>query len=123
MKLNSRQRGMSTGGMLMVGVLIAFVAITGIKLYPAYYDDFAVATALKNMEEEAAATAALTPSEIRKSLNKRLSVSGVDLAKDNVEVVKDKGKITINVNYEVRIPMWANIDAVAKFSHSITVSK
>lgn len=123
MKNPAKQKGMSTAGMVMVGALVAFVAISGIKLYPSYYDDFAVGTALKNMKEEGATIAAMSPAEIRKTLNKRLQVSGVKLGKEDVDITKESGVIAINVHYEVRTPMYGNIDAVTSFKHSIQVSK
>lgn len=123
MKNPATQKGMTTAGMVIIGALVAFMAISGIKLYPSYYDDFAVGTALKNMEEEGATIAAMSPGEIRKTLNKRLQVSGVKLEKEDVEITKDSGVIKINVNYEVRTPMYGNIDAITRFSHSIQVSK
>lgn len=123
MKNPAKQSGMTTAGMVIIGLLVAFIAITGIKIYPAYYDDFAVATAMKNMEEESSELAGLSPNEIRKTLNKRLAVSGVRLEKDDVEILKDEGVIKVNVNYEVRTEMYGNIDAVTSFSHSIQLSK
>lgn len=121
MKNPAKQQGMTTTSMLIIGGLVAFVAISGIKLYPSYYDDFAVGTAMKNMEEEGREIAAMSPTEIRNSLNKRLQVSGVKLEKDDVEILKEGGAIKIKVNYEVRTHMYGNIDAVTSFSHAIEV--
>ncbi|PIE41006.1 MAG: hypothetical protein CSA49_05580 [Gammaproteobacteria bacterium] len=123
MKLPMNQKGMTAISMLIIGLLVAIVAISAFKIYPSYYDDFAVSTALKNMEEEGSKIAAMKSSEIRKTLQKRIQTSGVKLAKDDVVITKDKGAVTISVNYEVRTPMYGNIDAVTKFSHSITVTK
>ncbi len=123
MKNPAKQKGMTTAGMVIIGALVAFVVISGIKLYPSYYDDFAVSTAMKNMEEESREIAAMSPTEIRNTLNKRLQVSGVKLEKDQVEILKEDGVIKINVNYEVRTHMYGNIDAVTSFSHAIEVAK
>ncbi|MCG8315895.1 MAG: DUF4845 domain-containing protein [Pseudomonadales bacterium] len=121
--LKTKQKGMTTASMLMVGSLVAFVAFSAFKLYTPYYNDFAVKTALENMAEEGATIAAMSPSEIRQTLGKRIYTSGVTLGKDDVEITKDKGAITISINYEVRTHMYANIDAVTVFNHSLTVSK
>ena len=123
MKNPAKQKGMTTAGMVIIGALVAFVVISGIKLYPSYYDDFAVSTAMKNMAEESREIAAMSPTEIRNTLNKRLQVSGVKLEKDQVEILKEDGVIKINVNYEVRTHMYGNIAAVTSFSHAIEVAK
>ena len=116
------QKGMTAISMMVIAALVGFVAMTAFKLYPAYYDDFAVATALKNMAEDRKLEKA-SPKDIRKSLDKRITVSGVSLAKDDVTFVKGKGELTINVNYEVRIPMFYNVDAVVVFDHSAVIRR
>lgn len=123
MKLGSKQQGMTGTSMALIGLLVAVVALSAFRIYPSYYDDFAVSTALENMQEEGSKIAAMSPNEIRKTLTKRTQTSGVRLQKEDVVITKDKGQITIAVDYEVRTPMYGNIDAVTKFSHSITVSK
>ena len=123
MNLNTKQRGMTAMSMVLIGFLVGIVAVSAIKIYPSYYDDFAVSTALENMQEEGAKTASMSSKQIRDTLQKRIATSGVRLEKDNVEIIKDKGNITINVNYEVRTSMFGNIDAITKFSHTITVAK
>lgn len=123
MKLNQKQRGMTAIGMAMVGVLVAIIAFSAFKLYPSYYDDFAVSTALENIEADGSKFAKMSPKELRATLNKKISISGVKLAKENVDITKNGDKITIAVNYEVRTQMYGNIDAITKFSHSITISK
>ena len=75
------------------------------------------------MEEEGSKIAAMSPGDIRKTLQKRIGTSGVKLDKEDVVITKEQGKVTIAVSYEVRTPMYGNIDAITKFSHSITVSK
>lgn len=121
--IKTKQQGMTTASMLMVGALVAFFALSAFKLYTPYYNDFAVKTALENMQEEGSAIAVMSPSDIRKTIGKRIYTSGMSLDKDDIEIIKNKGSLTINVNYEVRTHMYANIDAITVFNHSITVSK
>ena len=123
MKLGTNQKGMTGASMALVGLLVAVVALSAFKLYPSYYDDFAVSTALKNMEEEGSKIAVMSSRDIRKTLQKRIGTSGVNLNKEDMVITKDKDKVTIAVSYEVRTQMYGNIDAITKFSHSITVSK
>jgi len=116
------QKGMTAISMMIIAALVGFAAMTAFKLYPAYYDDFAVTTALKNMEEDNKLSK-VSPKDIRKSLDKRLTVSGVSLAKDDVTFVKGKGELTLQVHYEVRMPMFSNVDAVVVFDHSAVIRR
>lgn len=117
MHLNA-QRGQSMwGNLFMIGMLI-FAAITTMKLWGPYYDDFAVAKAVENMKADSSVPG-MNSNEMRESLNKRLQISGVTLTKDDVKVVKSDSGIQMDITYEKRVPMYGNIDAVVKFNHSL----
>lgn len=120
MNLNA-QRGQSMwGNLFMIGMLL-FVAITVMKLWGPYYSDFAVAKAIENMKSDPV-TLTMGAKELRESLNKRLEISAVTLAKENVDVVKDENGTKITINYEVRLPLYGNIDGVVKFNHSLELA-
>lgn len=115
------QRGQSMwGNLFMIGMLI-FAAITIMKLWSPYYDDFAVAKAVENMKDDPAVSA-MNANEMRESLNKRLQISNVTLTKDDVKVTKDDNGIQMDITYEKRLPMYGNVDAVVKFNHSLHIS-
>lgn len=115
------QRGQSMwGNLFMIGMLI-FAAITVMKLWSPYYDDFAVAKAVENMQEDPAVPA-MNANEMRESLNKRLQISNVELTKDDVKVTKNDTGIQMDITYEKRLPMYGNVDAVVKFNHSLHIS-
>ena len=61
------------------------------------------------------------PNEIRATINKRLEVNNVKLTKDEILVKKEDGEVLIEIIYERRVPLYANVDAVLKFKHSATV--
>lgn len=121
MNTTRNQHGMSTLGMMTVALLVIFGAVTAMKLWSPYYDDLAVKTAVENMAKEDA-TRAMSPNEILQTLNKRLQVNQVTLAKDDVTIKKEDGIIQIDVVYERRIPMYGNIDAMVKFNHHATIN-
>lgn len=114
------QRGQSMwGSLFMIGMLI-FAAITAMKLWGPFYDDLAVAKAIDNMNEEPAVRG-MSVNELRDSLNKRLMISGVTLTKEEVKVVKDDKGMQMTINYERRLPMYGNVDAVVKFNHALNL--
>lgn len=105
---------------LFIILMLIFGAVTVMKLWAPYFDDMAVKTALKNIAEEQK-TRTMAPNEIRSTINKRLQVNGVELAKEEIVIKKEDGEVTIDILYERRVPMYGNIDAVLKFSHSAVV--
>lgn len=112
------QRGQSMWGNLFMIAMLIFAAITIMKLWAPYYDDFAVAKAVENMQSDSAVPA-MSANEMRESLNKRLQISGVTLGKDDVKVIKSDGNVKMDIAYEKRVPMYGNIDAVITFKHSL----
>lgn len=122
MRFAKTQRGMTGASMMMIGVLVGVWVLVLIKLYPAYYGDFAVKTSLENVTEDAAAKS-MSPKAITSSLMRRLSINNIEgFKEDNVKVTKkDNGKIAITINYEVRTSLFGNLDAVSTFSHSAEI--
>ena len=112
-----KQFGGSTWGTLFIVLALIFGGVTAAKLWSPYFEDMAVGTAVKNIAEEDT-TRAMSPSEIRATINKRLQVNNVTLHKDEIIIKKEDGEILIDVIYERRIPMYGNVDAVVKFNHS-----
>ena len=116
-----KQRGSSVWVTMTLVLVLIFAAITGMKLWAPYYDDLAVKTALENLSKEET-TPTMSPNDIRKTLNKRLQVNSVSLDKDEVNIRKQDGVITIDVTYERRVEMYGNIDAIVSFNHNAQLS-
>lgn len=117
---NKKQTGSSTWGVMFIVLALIFGGVTAAKLWSPYFDDMAVSTAVKNIAEEEI-TRSMSPKEIRDTINKRLQVNSVELKKDEIVIKKEDGEILIDVIYERRLPMYGNVDAVLKFSHSAKV--
>lgn len=112
------QRGMTAIGWLIVLGLVAFFALLVLRLTPVYLEHYKVTSALQSLHEEPFITRKTNP-EIMTLLMRRLDIDDVDRVKrDNIKIENQRGKLTIRVIYEVRIPMVANIDAVVSFDDS-----
>lgn len=121
-KLNN-QSGMTSLGMLGAVMLVVGGALLAIKLAPLYIDDFAIGKALASFETESHLYE--TPKKkIRDALRRKLTADYTrDLQDDEIIIVKNKGNITIDVNYEARVPVVYNLDIVAKFKHHFEQTK
>lgn len=116
-----KQLGASAYATLFMILVLLFAAVTLMKLWAPYYDDLAVKTALKNVAEEEV-TRSMAPKEIRKTINTRLQVNGVQLDADEIVITKEDGNVKIEILYERRISMYGNIDAMVKFKHEASFS-
>jgi hypothetical protein len=101
------QRGSMYSTLIMV-VLIALFFTAALKLVPAYLNNNVV---LNDMSK-------LGIGEIRSNLMRTLNtndIRGFDAAK--VQVVTQGSQEFIDINYETRVPLFYNIEAVVKFEN------
>jgi ABC-type dipeptide/oligopeptide/nickel transport system ATPase subunit len=112
----NKQRGVSMSGFLMLIAVLAFAAIIGMKLIPAYMQDKEVVRILQSIVQDPAMSTAPV-SEIRMSLMKRIGIANITAIKaDEVEIDKEGGKLTLSANYSVKIPLAANASLLLDFA-------
>lgn len=116
-RMGRRQRGMTLIGFVVVLALLGFFAYIGMKLVPMYSEYYSVKQALKGLEQEPG-IANQSPAKVKDLFFRRLYISYAENVKDeNVKIERiDTGGWRINVNYELRKPLVANLDVVGKFN-------
>lgn len=110
------QQGATLFGMLVVGILIVFVVIGGLKIVPAYIEFF---TAKKAVTAIAQSNPRGTVADIRYAFQLRTAIDNIDVisAKD-LEVTKEGNEIVVSFAYSKRIPLFANVNVVIDFAAS-----
>jgi hypothetical protein len=111
-----RQRGSMYSTMIMV-VLIALFFTAALKLVPAYLDNNVIVNAMEGMAEDND-MAKLQIGEIRSNLMRTLNtndIRGFDATQ--VKIVSEGSQEFVDINYETRIPLFYNIEAVVKFQN------
>jgi hypothetical protein len=63
-------------------------------------------------------------STLQKALQRRFDVGYVDTVQGKAATLvhNDKGPSQLNINYEYRKPLFYNLDYVAKFDYTVTLS-
>lgn len=115
----NRQRGVSLWTMLFILVVVGFLGIIGLNLFPIYLESFKVDKAMSGVVEEQGVENR-SKREIAFSIIRRLDIDGSDLIKeetwkDFIKVTKQGGKVTVNVAWEKEAPVAGNLRLVAKF--------
>ena len=97
-------------GMLAVMLTLAF------KLAPPVFEHWQVEAVLESFEDDSDVTE-LSIAEIQKRFNKRLIINNVRSfnSKEWLYVTKDEDLLSIEVSYEVRVPVYRNVDAIFFF--------
>lgn len=117
-----KQRGVTLLGMLTAVIILVFVAVLIINLAPPYIHHFAVKDALKSLAEDPEIKNMSSKAKLRDTFLRKLQVNYVtNIPADKLEITKKDGKTFLTIDYEVRVPLIANIDAMIKFNDEAVV--
>lgn len=118
-----KQRGATFIFWVFFVALIGFVLMVGAKLFPVYYKGF---TSEKIVEDVAIEMQGKKPNkkQIWQAISKRININGINGIEKEHFVYSKNGKdvIEVGLDYEVRVPIIANLDAVAKFDQRQTIN-
>lgn len=119
MKVNmqSHQRGFELGQFLVVAVVLVFVAITGMRLIPAYMEDNSIKHIFAAIAHDPDMQSA-PPSEIQKAFDIRASVDDIEAIKaSDIEISRSGGgNLYLSASYAVKIPLVANVSFYLEFN-------
>ena len=122
MYMRQRQAGMSIPGMLAIAIMVGFFVMCGIRMTPGYLEYLTVKRIMTQVAEE------FKPEEdsirdIRRKIANMLNTNQVyRLQPREVEVFRKDGKIMIDSNYEVRLPVMGRIDSIMTFDDLVFVA-
>jgi hypothetical protein len=110
------EKGTSFFSMLIVLMMAGTLLSIAFKIYQPYLNHLTIKSIIENVVQDYDELRKPIP-VIRSDINKRLDINQVDLpTPDALVMVNDKGLLKFDLKYEVRLPMFFNVDAVIKFS-------
>jgi hypothetical protein len=117
-----KPRGMTLMSFVMVLIVVGFFALVVMKLFPMYSEYFN----LKGVMEEYAAqpnSASIPPAQMHTELNRRFGIAYVSsVKKEHIRLVREGGQSKLNIAYEVRVPLFGNLDVVGKFDNTVDLT-
>jgi Tfp pilus assembly protein PilE len=116
--MRRNQTGMTLVSFVVVAAVVGFFLFIVMKLFPMYQEFFSVKSAMKSLAAESG-IANQQPAQIKEKFFKRLYISYSSNVKPEHVKIENKGSgqgTMMYVNYEVRVPLFYNLDAVGKFS-------
>jgi hypothetical protein len=113
--MREKQTGYSFTTVLSIILVGGIFFTVGFKLYPPYMDFATIDTVLTNVIND---TEELKkdPRLLKKDLQKKWTVNQIRLPHKDALIIRRKdGYITFKLQYEARVPMFFNVDAMVKF--------
>jgi hypothetical protein len=116
--MRNRQQGLSLIGLMLVSIFVVFAAIFSFKLVPAYLQQYTITKIFRQIvqnPEFANATAA----DVRAAFSRQASIDSVSaIGPGDLAISRDAGQLVIEVQYQVTIPMVANVSLLVDFTAS-----
>ena len=109
------QRGASLLSTLLVLIVVGVFFSVGFKLFTPYKDHATINSIMTNMVSD---PEELTVSirEMRSNLDKRFLINQVKLPnREALDIRLEEGVLYFDLKYEVRVPMFYNVDALVTF--------
>ncbi len=118
-----RQKGMSSFGWIAVAGIFAFLLITFFKVFPMYYGNYKLISALEAVRLDESVDAK-SKRDIWISLQKRLYINEVRVVqREHVTMERKDGKTTVTVSYETRDDYVGNLFIGGRFVESIVIDR
>lgn len=112
----SGQRG-SFYTVLIMLAMFGFLVTCALKIAPLYIDNNVITNAMAAMAANEDMKS-LSIGEIRSSLAKTLNTNNIDnFDTQNVVLVREDGMDYVDINYDARVHLFSNIDAVVVFTN------
>jgi hypothetical protein len=123
MQNRHEQRGITFLGLLFVLVVLGFVALMGMKMFPVYMESFKIDKALKSLISDSQ-IGSMSKRDIIQALLKRLDIDSVNRIdhrnyNEYVTIVSNEGKVSVDVAYRAEAPLFSNISIVVDFEKHV----
>ncbi|MDP1654165.1 MAG: DUF4845 domain-containing protein [Rhodocyclaceae bacterium] len=115
--MRKRQLGITLSGLMAAAVVVAILALLGLKVIPEYMEHRQIVSAIKKVAANADATAGVA--KIRDAFDRQANVDYISaITAADLDITKEGGAVVISFAYEKRIPLFANVSLMLDFEGS-----
>lgn len=112
------QRGVSLSGLLMGSVVVALVALLGMRAAPAWMEYGKIVKAVKATAGETSLKDA-SVAQVRTAYSKRAEIDDIkSMPPEDLEITKENGQLVIRFSYISKVPLFSNVSLVFDFEGS-----
>jgi Tfp pilus assembly protein FimT len=122
--MERKQKGMTLMSFIIVLAVMGFFGLIAMKLFPMYSEYNNLKSAMKELAAQPN-SASLTLAQVQAELSRRFNIAYVESVnlKEDVKIIRGAGRSAqLNIAYEVRRPMFGNLDVVGKFDHTVDLN-
>ncbi|MDG4555397.1 MAG: DUF4845 domain-containing protein [Candidatus Competibacter sp.] len=117
-----KQYGMTVIGMLLLIIVIAFVALIGMKVVPMYIQVFTVKSTIDSIRKEPQ-LAQMSPIEIQNAIQKRFDIGYVNnISARDLKIRNDRGGRVLDLVYQDERDLFYGLSVVLKVNEVIPLT-
>jgi len=110
------QRGVALSGLIFWGIVVALVAVLGMKVAPTTIEYYKILKDCKAVANQVGQDATVT--DVRKAFDRFADIDQLDFKGSELDVSKSSGKVVIEFAYEKRIPLFWNVSLLIDYKGS-----
>ena len=115
------QAGITAIGLILLLIPLGLIGYVIMRITPAYIEAFSVGDVVNSLKKEVDLKEK-SREEIYKMIKKRLDVNSIStIDKDDIKIQKTVNDVKVDIDYEARVPLFANIALALSFHKSAVV--
>ncbi len=119
---NSKQRGMTVIGLLLVLIAIGFVAVVAMKVVPMYIQYFSIKSTIESILKEPQ-VAQMSAQEIQNGIQRRFDIGYVNnIAARDLKIRNDRSGRVLDLVYQDERELFYGLFVVLKVNETITLN-
>lgn len=120
--LDTKQHGASVPAILLFVAMAALILLVSFKVYPVYFEHWQLNSVVESFETDPE-IGELSTGEIERRFRLRMQTNNIREISFNeaVAIEKEDGVVKIYVEYESRVDVYKNIDAVISFDETTEI--
>jgi Domain of unknown function (DUF4845) len=120
MRILRQQHGLTPLGLITILALVAFGVYLILRLAPVYIENYAVTSSLRSLKQDLEIREK-SPEQIYEALKRRFEINDVkNVKKDNVKIARSGAIVTVDVKYNVVVPLVGNISLLIAFDNHVS---
>ncbi|HOB62215.1 MAG TPA: DUF4845 domain-containing protein [Candidatus Competibacteraceae bacterium] len=117
-----RQRGMTILGMILVIIMVAFVALIGMKVIPMYIQYYSIKSTIESVRKEPM-LAQMTPTDIQKAIDRRFTIGYVENVKaSDLKIRNERNIRVLELKYDDERELFYGLYVMLKVNEVIPLN-
>jgi hypothetical protein len=119
--MRNRELGVSLLGLILGAVVLIFVVLLVLKIFPPYLEYFTAKKFITQIAQEQRGGSVL---DIRRAWQLKTAIEDVkSISEKDLEITKEGGEVVISFAYRKDIPLFANVGVYLDFAASSKASE